>query len=1177
MIKLDCGLFKKGGKQMTQFVHLHVHTQYSLLDGAIRLPDLIAKAKEFGMPAVTMTDHGNLFGVIEFYEMAIANNLKPIIGCEVYLSGDHKKKAGKEKLAHLLLLVENEIGYRNLLKLVSISHLEGFYYKPRLDKKLLAKFHEGLIALTACLHGEIPTWLSQGNYEEAKQALESYIDIFGKENLFLELQANGLPEQIVVNKELVKLAKEYGLPVVATNDCHYLRKEDASAHDILLCIQTGKNINDKNRMRFPTQEFYFKSTQEMIQAFAEMPEAIKNTLLIAERCNLKLELNNYHFPLFPVPEGESLESYLCNQAKKGLAHKLKRRGLNEAAQRPYWERLAYELKVINQMGFASYFLIVADFINQAKKKGIPVGPGRGSAAGSLVAYALDITEIDPLVYGLLFERFLNPERKSMPDIDTDICMARREEVLKYVAQKYGGKEHVAQIITFGKMQARAVVRDVGRALDMPYQEVDKIAKLIPPVINITLEEAINSEPKLQELATQDPKVRQLLEIAKALEGLPRHASTHAAGVVISDDKPLVHYLPLYRGTKGEVVTQFDMKGVEKVGLIKFDFLGLKTLTVIDKTLALIKKHKGKTLDLSQIPLDDKLTYRLLCKGDTTGVFQLESSGMKELLRRLKPNCFEDLIALIALYRPGPLESGMVEDFINRKHGKTSIKYPLPQLEPILKETYGVILYQEQVMRIAVALAGYTLGQADNLRKAMGKKKPELMAAERSRFIEGAVKNGISQEKAEYIFNLIEKFAGYGFNKSHSTAYALIAYRTAYLKAHYPLEFMAALLTCEMGSMDEVVKYVITCRDKGIEILSPDINHSELDFIVEDEKIRFSLAAIKNVGAAAVPYILKARKERPFSSLQDFCERVDLQKVNKRVIESLIKAGAFDCFGAKRAQLMAILPEAMEKAQLKKRQANAMQLSLFSLEQKQDTELGLPNIDEWPEDVRLSYEKEALGFYLTGHPLKGYEDTLKELSNTNTEEIKNLADRTPVMLGGIVAEFKEISSKKGERMAFVTLEDTRGKIEVVIFSNLYREARSYFTADQPLFITGHISKDENAIKVIADKVYFLAEAREKMKDLITQKKVSKPVRSNGNNDHQVKIVLQEEKIERRQLLGLKNILQQHQGKCPVYLELQPANMLVALPPYLRVKPTREFIKKINDILRYEAVEIKSHKG
>ena len=1156
---------------MADFVHLHVHTQYSLLDGAIRLNDLMEKAKEFNMPAVAMTDHGNPFGVIEFYETAKEYDLKPIIGCEVYLAKDHKKKTSKEKLYHLVLLAENEEGYRNLLKLVSISHLDGFYYKPRIDKELLKKYHKGLIALSACLHGEIPELLVQGNEEAAKKVLEEYLDIFGRENFFLELQSNKIQEQELANKGLVKLAKKYGLGLVATNDCHYLKKEDAFAHDILLCIQTGKNIHDKDRLRFSTDEFYFKSPQEMETAFNEVPEAIKNTMLIAERCNLTLDMNTYHFPVFPVPKGETLESYLYKEAKKGLRQKLEQRGLSEEAQKPYWERLEYELKVITEMGFAGYFLIVADFISYAKKNGIPVGPGRGSAAGSLVAYALDITEIDPLPYGLLFERFLNPERKSMPDIDTDICMARREEVLKYVVHKYGGKEHVAQIITFGKMQARAVVRDVGRALDMPYQEVDKIAKLIPPILNITLKEAIESEPQLKELAEQDPKVKQLLEIAQLLEGLPRHASTHAAGVVISDDKPLVYYLPLYRGSKGEVVTQFDMKGVEKVGLIKFDFLGLKTLTVIQKALDLIEKHKGIKLDLSSIPLDDKPTYKLLCKGDTAGVFQLESSGMRELLRRLKPSCFEDLIALIALYRPGPLESGMVDDFINRKHGKTPIQYPLPQLEPILKETYGVILYQEQVMRIAVKLAGYTLGQADILRKAMGKKKPELMAAERSRFVEGAVKNGVPREKAEYIFNLIEKFAGYGFNKSHSTAYALIAYRTAYLKTHYPLEFMAALLTCEMGSMDEVVKYVIACQDRGIEILPPDINKSELDFIVEDGKIRFSLAAIKNVGTAAVPYILKAREEGPFKSFIDFCERVDLKKVNKRVIEALIKAGAFDSLGHKRAQLMMALSEVMERAQMKKQQSNALQLSLFDLSggpQKETIEL--PDIDEWSEDVRLAYEKEALGFYLTGHPLKGYEKTLKELSNTDTEELKNLADRAPVMLGGIITELKETSSRKGERMAFITLEDLRGKVEVIIFSNLYREARECFTSDQPIFITGHLSKDENAVKVIADKVCFLAEAREKLKTLLKQKKAEEKERVKPKS---ILIVLQENEVKREQLLRLKGVLSQHRGTCPVYFQLRPAGTLISLPAHLRVKPTKTFVNHVNSLLGYEAVQLK----
>ncbi|AMM42188.1 DNA polymerase III subunit alpha [Candidatus Desulfofervidus auxilii] len=1145
---------------MNQFVHLHVHTQYSLLDGAIRLPDLMAKVKEYNMPAVAMTDHGNLFGVIDFYEMALDNGIKPIIGCEVYLAQDHKQKTKKEKLNHLLLLAEDEIGYHNLLKLVSISHLEGFYYKPRLDKNLLAQYHEGLIALSACLQGEVPSLILQNRYEDAQNAAQTYIDIFGKGNFYLELQANGLPEQEIANKELIKLGKKMGLPVVATNDCHYLQKEDASAHDILLCIQTGKNINDQNRMRFSTDQFYFKSPQEMITTFSEIPEAIKNTLEIKERCNIKFELDNYHFPVFPLPEGETVNSYLMKSAEKGLKQKLSILGLNDTKQKAYWERLNYELKVITQMGFAGYFLIVADIIKQAKKRGILVGPGRGSAAGSLVAYALDITEIDPLPYNLLFERFLNPERKSLPDIDTDICMERRDEVLKYISRKYGGKEHVAQIITFGKMQARAVVRDVGRALNMPYQEVDRIAKLIPPFLNITLTDAIKTEPRLQEQAKQDKRVRKLLEVAQRLEGLPRHASTHAAGVVISD-KPLVHYLPLSRGTKGEVITQFDMKGVERVGLIKFDFLGLKTLTVINKTLSLIKKHTGNEFDLNHISLKDKPTYKLLSNGDTTGVFQLESSGMKELLRRLKPNCFEDLIALIALYRPGPLESGMVEDFIKRKHRKVSIKYDLPQLEPILKETYGVILYQEQVMQIAVTLAGYTSGQADNLRKAMGKKKPEIMAQEKKLFIEGAVKNGISREKAEHIFNLIEKFAGYGFNKSHSTAYALIAYRTAYLKAHYPLEFMAALLTCEMTSQDEIVKYVNECREKKIEILPPDINRSEIDFVVEDNKIRFSLAAIKNVGTAAVPYILKARAKKPFSSLADFCERVDAHKVNKRVIESLIKAGAFDCLNTKRSQLMFILQKTMEKAHRKQRGLRENQLTLFDLAETDVSDISLPTMDEWTEEMRLNYEKEALGFYLTGHPLHSYEETLKELSNTNTEEIKDLADHTPVMLGGIIIALKEINSKKGERMAFATLEDIRGKVEVVVFSNVYREARDYFRQEQPLFISGHISKDENTTKVIAEKVYFLAEAKEKLRK---PKKIQ---------DKKIKIVLKEGEIDSNQLLTLKDILKKHKGKCSVYLEIFPQETLVALPYYLYVNPSQEFVRSVNELLGYQAVEIK----
>jgi DNA polymerase-3 subunit alpha len=1151
---------------MNEFVHLHVHSQYSLLDGAIRLSDLIERVKELRMPAVAMTDHGNLFGVVEFYEMALKSGIKPIIGCEIYLVPDYQQKTGKEKPNHLLLLAENKIGYYNLLKLISISHLEGFYYKPRLDKTLLAKYHEGLIALSACLQGEIPQFILLGQYEEAKKVCQQYITIFGKDNFYLELQANGLAEQEAANKGLIKFGKELGIPLVATNDCHYLHKEGASAHDILLCIQTGKNINDKNRLRFGTSGFYFKSLKEMMVSFSEVPEAIKNTIEVAERCNVSLEFDTYHLPLFPLPHEEGLEDYFRNKAREGLRDKLLTLGLDESQQKHYWQRLRYELEVIIKMEFASYFLIVADIVRYAKKKAIPVGSGRGSAAGSLVAYALDITEIDPLPHGLLFERFLNPERRSLPDIDTDICMERREEVLKYIFKKYGGKEHVAQIITFGKMQARAVVRDVGRALNMSYQEVDRIAKLIPQALNITLAEAIEAEPRLKQA------VKRLLDTALTLEGLPRHASTHAAGVVISDDNPLVHYLPLCRGSRGEVVTQFDMNGVERIGLIKFDFLGLKKLTVIDKALFLIEKNSGIHINLAQIPLNDKSTYHLLCQGDTTGVFQLESLGMKELLKRLKPNCFEELVALIALYRPGPLESGMVDDFINRKHGRTPIKYSLPQLESILKETYGIILYQEQVMQIAVSLAGYSWGQADNLRKAMGKKRYKIMAQEKTRFVEGARRNGISKEKANYIFNLIEKFAGYGFNKSHSVAYAQIAYRTAYLKAHYPLEFMAALLTCERGSTDEVVKYINECKDRGIEVLSPDINRSEMDFVVEDGGIRFALSAIKNVGAAVVPYILRARGKGPFVSLGDFCHRVDLQKVNKRVIESLIKVGAFDSLGAKRSQLMSVLAEVIEKAAYSQNQAKVNQLSLFAPVEENIFEVDLPAVDEWADDVRLAYEKETLGFYLTGHPLQRYQDTLEKLSNTNTEEINSLADHTPVMFGGMIAALKEINSKRGERMAFATLEDRRGKVELVIFSNLYREVRDYLRADEPLFISGHMSKDENIAKVIAEKIYFLSEAKQKLKGLRTRRK--SPLKTKNK---EVKIILNKDEISSECLLPLKNTLTQYRGKCSVYLEIKPQEITIALPYYLRVNPSQDFIRGVNKLLGYEAVEIREYEA
>jgi len=769
---------------MADFIHLHVHTQYSILDSVIKLEDLVKKAKVFGMPAVAMTDHGNLFGMLEFYEMAKAHDLKPIIGCEVYLT-NNREEPDKAKLYHLVLLAEDEIGYHNLLKLVSISFLDRSYYNPCIDKELLAQHCKGLIALSGCLHGEIPQLIIREDENSAKRALEDYVEIFGSKNFFLEVQANGIPEQDIANKGLIKLAREYNLSLIATNNCHYLNRRDAFAREVLLCIQTGKTINDKYRRHF-FDEFYFKSPDEMRVAFRETPDAVKNTLLVAERCNVDIPLGNCHFPKFPVPQGETPESYFKKQARQGLKRKLAQRGLKAQQYKACFKRLEYELKVICEKKLASYLLIVADLINYAKKKGIPIGPGRETTASSLVTYALDITDVDPLLHGLFFERFLNTE-KTAPDISIDVCMERRKEIFKYIVQKYGN-EHTARVITFGEMCSRPLLKNVGKVLGMSYQEVNKIAKLIPPV---TIKEAIKNEPRLKELVKTNSKTRQLLDVAQSLEGLPRHISIHATGIVISDNKHLMHYSPLYRNTTGVVCTQFDTNGIKKIGLFRLDVLGVKDLTVIQETLDLIKKHRGEDIDLTQIPLDDKPTYDLLCRADTAGVFQLESSGMKELLRRLKSNCFEDLIALIAVYRPSALASGIVDEFINRKHGRVAVRYPLPQLESILKETYGLILYQEQAIQIALKLAGYTLEQADNLCKIMNRKESKMIATERLRFIKKAVRNGVPKEKAEYVFSLMREIAG-GLDKSHATTYALITYRTAYLKAHYPVEFGSAI-------------------------------------------------------------------------------------------------------------------------------------------------------------------------------------------------------------------------------------------------------------------------------------------------------------------------------------------------------------------------------------------------
>ncbi|NOQ41645.1 MAG: DNA polymerase III subunit alpha, partial [Desulfuromusa sp.] len=987
---------------------------------------------------------------------------------------------------HLVLLCKNIVGYKNLCKLVSQAYLEGFYYKPRIDWDLLAQHNEGLIALSACLGGELPTLINLNHPEEALQRAGQMAQIFDDQRFYLELQENFLPKQAKANTGLMSIAKELDLPLVVTNDCHYLSREDSFAHEILLCIQTGKTMDDPNRMRFPNDEFYVKSPQEMMQMFPDQPEAIANTIQIAERCNLDLDFDTYHFPQYEKPADKTLDEVLEEQCRVGLEERLNEirrlRDLSEEDLQAYQDRLEEELTCIKQMGFPGYFLIVADFINWGKGQGIPVGPGRGSAAGSLVAYATGITDIDPLPYNLLLERFLNPERVSMPDIDVDFCIYGRERVIEYVRKKYGS-ENVAQIITFGSMLAKGVLRDVGRALNIPYGEVDKLAKLVPNIIGITLKQAIDQEPQLKALINKDPKIKELVKISLALEGLIRHASTHAAGVVVTP-KPLSEYLPLYVDPKaGGQVTQYPMKYVEEIGLVKFDFLGLKTLTVIENAGRLVREGKKPDFDLKLIPNDDKKTFELLSRGETTGVFQLESSGMKEYLVKLKPNCFEDLIAMVALYRPGPLGSGMVDSFIKRKHGTERFKYDFPQLEPILKDTYGVIVYQEQVMLISQILANYSLGAADLLRRAMGKKKPEEMAKQKKIFLAGATENKLNLKKAEAVFDLMEKFAAYGFNKSHSAAYALIAYQTAYLKAHYPVEFMAALLTEDMENTDKVIKNIGEVRAMGVEVQPPDINASERSFTVAEGIMRFGLGAVKGVGSAALDSIQLVRQDKPFNSLQDFCERVDLRKVNKKVVEALIKCGAFDTLGGKRAQFYAAFEDSMEIGQRLQKEQESGQDSLFG--SKEILSVGgngygdLPDIPEWDEKTLLSYEKEALGFYVSGHPLARYSDSIKRFATCETAGLSERTDKEQVRVCGIVSGIKELITKKGDRMAFVTLEDLSGSVEVIVFPEVYTVAMELLKGEDPLLVSGELDVGEEACKILATEVALLRDVKETM--------------------------------------------------------------------------------------------------
>ena len=1128
----------------SSFVHLHVHTEYSLLDGASRIKDIVCAAKQNGMKALAITDHGSMYGVIDFYKEAVKEGIKPIIGCEVYVAPKSRHDTFEvegTRYYHLILLAENMLGYKNLVKLVSLANIEGMYYKPRVDKELLQKYHAGIICLSACIAGEIPQMILRDNMERADSLVQEYKSIFGKDNFFLEIQDHGMAEEKKSNAGLLELAKKHDVGLVATNDSHYTKRADSNFHDVLLCIQMNKTINDDNRMKFPSNEFYLKSPQEMEELFAGQKEALQNTVCIAERCQVDFEFGHLHLPNFPLPEGMTDDKYLRHICEEKIGNRY------EEVSAQVRDRLEYELKIIHNMGYDSYFLIVWDFIHYARSQHIAVGPGRGSAAGSIVAYILGITDIDPLRYDLLFERFLNPERVTMPDIDVDFCYMRREEVIDYVKRRYG-EDHVAQIVTFGTMAARGAVRDVGRALDMPYASVDKVAKLIPTELGITLDKALAESSELSTLYEGDAAVHRLLDFARDVEGLPRHSSTHAAGVVIARN-PLTDYVPV-QVSDGTWVTQYDKDHIEELGLLKMDFLGLRTLTVISYTVNSIADNKHITIDLQQLPLKDDLTAKILCAGDTGAIFQLESQGMTNLVRDLQPEGFADLIPLMALYRPGPLGSGMVSDFINGKHGKKQVTYMHPLLEPILRETYGVVLYQEQVMQIVQVLAGFTLGQADLLRRAMGKKKHSILMAQKENFLSGAIHNGITKELAQNIFDLLTHFADYGFNKSHSAAYAMVAWQTAYLKAHYPEEFMAAMLTSIMDNTDKVTVYIEQCRHMGIKILPPDVNASSVVFSVDGGSIRFGLAAVRNVGEAAMKNLTKQRTEQgEFKSLLDFCRRVDTKAVNKRIVENLIKCGAFDSLGAKRAQLLGILEQTMGAASGMQKDQSSGQIGLFTNESLENADsIPLPDVPEVSQQEKLSWEKEITGFYITGHPLDKYMSIIKNLIPISKLLMGEVRDGKLARIAGLVTEVKRITTKKGENMSFIKLEDFTHSIEVVVFPRVFYEYINMLAVDEALVIQGRVSKSENEVKLLADIIWPLSEYRQ---------------------DYYITINARQEREEIYS--SLKKIFSKYHGEYEVYLNLEDRHQQIKTESQFWLDGSDAAQREIEELLGTGAIQ------
>ncbi|MFZ4714549.1 MAG: DNA polymerase III subunit alpha [Bacteriovoracaceae bacterium] len=1188
------------------FVHLHLHTQYSLLDGAIRLDDLFKKAKEFGMPAVAMSDHGNMFGAIDFYMKAKQYGVKPILGSEIYFTPGSRfdKRApkntkvldsqdaeeGKHHIHHLVLLCKNMQGYRNLCQMLSKAYLEGFYYKPRIDVEVLRQFKDGLIATTACLKGEVGYNFFTDQDDKALGAIEKLHDIFG-EDFYLEIQENGLPEQKIVNEKIIKLAKDKGYQVVATNDCHYLEQEDSAAQEVLLCVQTGKTFLDEQRMKLTTNEFYFKSPEKMRSNFSYFKDACDNTLRIAEKCNIEFKFKDdkgnqiYHLPDFPITTGESVNDYFNREAAEGLRDRFNGPHFKKLVQVPNWEseikpqyeaRLKDEVEMIIRMGFPGYFLIVSDFIRWSKRNDIPVGPGRGSGAGSLVAYSLSITNVDPIPYNLLFERFINPERVSMPDFDVDFCQDRRGEVIQYVTKKYG-EERVGQIITFGKLQAKAVIRDVSRVFGLPYSEIDMLAKLIPDELGITLSEAIEKEPRLQELEKNDPKSRQILKISKRLEGLLRHASIHAAGVIITNE-PLVNYCPLYRGKEGEQVVQFDKDFSEKIGLVKFDFLGLKTLTVIKNAEVLIRRDHDKNFDIEAIEMDDKNVFQLISDGNTTGVFQLESSGMKDLCKRIRPDSVDDITAINALYRPGPMGSGMHDEFVEIKHGRKAETYLFEELRPVLKDTYGIIVYQEQVMNISRVIAGYSLGQADMLRRAMGKKKADEMEKHKQIFVEGAVKRNFNKEKSEYLFDLMAKFAEYGFNKSHAVAYAVIAYQTAFLKHYYPAQFYAALLGSEMGNTDKVTAIINDLKENKLKILPPDINESLWSFnVTPDGHIRFGMGAIKNVGENAIhEVILEKEKNGYFKGFIDMCDRVSLKSINRRVMESLIKVGVFDESEKMNRKTLLDNLDLILAYTAKNQEEKALgQVNLFSFGEEEKTsakeELNIQDVPDFDENDKLKIEAELMGIYVSGHPLDRFKDVMKQLSSMDIASVHELPkveaepqdwknkrefdkSKREMMLSGMLTQIKPLLTKKGDRMAFAQLEDLTGKIEIIVFPKTYAEYSSALTPDEPVVLSGYVNLSEEPRKFFPMKISPLKEQAE---ERVTAVRISV-----GLNE-----------INQYTLSKVKNVLLSYRGSVPAHMifENEVGRARLPLGEEFLVNPTPQMAAKINEVFQKNSVK------